>query len=113
MSEINEKKIEELANAVTKWLKDHNLWHDGIIMYYNDKKVKPNGKDCTVEEDYYASGVPSHAGIFSMIFEGPLHVIIGMGDDPKDLTSEFTNLFYEYGVYYELINTYTLTCYKL
>lgn len=113
MANIDEKKIEDLANAVIEWLKEHDFWHDGIIMYYNDKKVKPNGKEISVEEDYYASGVSSHAGIFSMIFEGPLHIVIGMGDDPKDLTSEFTQLFYKYDVYYELINTYTLTCYKL
>lgn len=113
MAKLDEKTTEKLANAVIKWLKEHNFWQDGIIMYYNDKKVKPNGNDCTVEEDYYASGVSSHAGIFSMIFEGPLHVVIGMGEDPKDLTSEFTKLFYEYNVYYELINTYTLTCYNM
>ena len=54
--ELKAKKMLFIAGGVgtapvypqVKWLKEHDFWHDGIIMYYNDKKVKPNGKEISI-----------------------------------------------------------------
>jgi len=122
MKRLTEKQVEELAKEIRKFLLDRHLWvdvkiyfngksfdtHDKVSgkFYYNDDKnlvVNKNDKP----EDYFEYVNPDH--ILSMSFEGDLYDLINYNMFPKTL-EDFDKIFEKYGVYYEIGNSWNLTC---
>lgn len=111
-------RSETLAQEIYKWLISHLLWIDTNIYYngkcmstYHNGKFRYNGKPFITEadpSDYFDYVADPH--ILSMSFEGPLYSILN-GSDFK-LAEEFRQLLDKHGVYYELGNSWNLTCFE-
>ena len=118
------RRNEALANEIREWLLDNEMWVDTYI-YFNgkaystsDKETKKfyyNDRDHLIvleNEDprnYFEYVADPH--ILSMSFEGPLYdVLNAYMPGWTRLEEEFRRIFEKYGVYYELGNSWNLTC---
>lgn len=121
---LSQELKEELATKIKDFLIKKELWIDTIIYvnnksistydskkhkyYYNDPLhiiVKENENPL----DYFEYANPD---TISMSFEGPLYEIMNIFDDSPILV-EFNELLKEYGLYYELGNSWNLSCYYI
>lgn len=117
----NSKKLESLAMEIYHWMVKHELWVDTCI-YYDGKRLSTKGTDengktiyryngeAFLDEadprDYFEYVAEEH--ILSMSFEGPLYDILNYGFG--ELEEEFQAIFHRHGVYFELGNSWNLTC---
>lgn len=117
---LTKENIEDLAEAIYKLLKKNGIWADTFI-YFNGCRIgnkDPEGHyhyDGTVymEEDkdprdYFEYVNKDH--ILSMSFEGPVNHMFNYGHYSRVL-KQFDALLAKYGVYYELGNSWNLSCY--
>lgn len=115
------KKLEALAKEIYQWLVDNEIWVD-VAIYYDGKRMaswgKEGGKDVFRYngEPFITEAEPSNyfeyvadPHILSMSFEGPLYDVLNYG---SGLENEFTAIFEKHGLYYELGNSWNLTCYE-
>lgn len=110
------KRNESLAKSIRKWLLQNEMWFDTVI-YFNDKAYSSDdGEKLVVHEnedpsDHFEYVNPDH--ILSMSFEGPLYAVMnGYCNGCIRLTNEFERILDRFGVYYELGNSWNLTCYE-
>lgn len=100
-------EIEKLANEIVKWLKDNDML-SATCIYYNNKRIC----DGVLEDgefdphDYFEYAAYDH--ILSMSFEDNLYDLINYMDG--NLLDKFNDIFKKYGLYYELGNSWNLTC---
>ena len=117
---LTKNKIEELANEIIEFLKEHGL-HDSVCIYYNNKRWRVeteylgDGKYSEKEViednmnplDYFEYANEKH--ILSMSFEGGLYDILNYTFGKRE--EELCAIFEKYGVYYEQGNGWNLTVY--
>ncbi len=119
---LTEAQIEELADRIYQLLKKNDLWADTFI-YFNGKRLgnkSPDGHyhydgSAFLEEnmnprDYFEYVNSDH--ILSMSFEGPVYHMFNYGEY-KTVDKKFNALLERYGLYYEIGNTWNLTCYYI
>lgn len=122
------KKCEELAHRIYEFLLKHGMWID-VGIYFNGMEMASCGEQngewkCAYNEvplffedknprDYFEYVNDHH--ILSMSFEGPFWQCMNgyAGDYGWCVVQEFDDLLAEYGLYYELGNTWNLTFYKI
>ena len=118
MSKITKTDIERLANEIIAFLELYDI-ADGVSIYYNGNVVRSkseytNGKyscfwaktDDVDPHDYFEYAAYDH--ILSMSFEGGLYDLLNYsGGSTMD---KFMGIFEKYGLYYELGNSWNLTC---
>ena len=117
---LTKNKIEELAQEIIKFLKKHDL-HDSVCIYYNNKRWRSTSEYLCdgkfryteiIEEninplDYFEYANTNH--ILSMSFEGGLYDILNYTFGKRE--EQFLAIFKKYGLYYELGNSWNLSCY--
>lgn len=124
MATINKRltkdQIEELAEKVYQLFRKNGIWSDTII-YFNGCSL--DNKDETGRYHYDGSayhhkdkdprdyfGYVNSDHILSMSFEGPVNHMFNYGEY-QDVLDEFNALLDGYGLYYELGNSWNLSCY--
>ena len=110
---LTKKQIEELATEIFNWLNDNEMWIDTQI-YFNGKCWSTSNKEhtefCYNERRYFE--YVREPNILSMSFEGDLYdVLNGYAYGWAKKAEEFNNIFRKYGVYFELGNSWNLSCY--
>lgn len=79
------------------------------------KRGVVNGQNVYIAEDYepdfsrFLPGRDEH--ILSMTFEGGLSRVIGLEYDMPEFMEKFDAIFKKYGVFYEQLESWNLTCY--
>lgn len=115
-------KNRRLANAIRKWLLDHDMWQD-VTIYFDGKAY--NTRDPENGKFYYND--PSHLVEYeddpsfyfdcvnpdnvSMSFEGPVCHMLYYDEYPR-LKKSFDKIFERFGVYYEFGDHWNCTCYE-
>ena len=121
-----EKRNENLANDIYKFLLDNEMWIDTCI-FYNGKCMATDDESEEGKRVYRYNGEPfirlddphryfdwvATPHILSMSFEGPLYEILNYPEDFPGLQEKFDMLFVRNGVYYELGDAWNLTCYEI
>jgi len=123
MSKLTKQMIEDLGNKVVKICV--NKGYDDTSVYFNGKRVHVGSGDIVFDDDYnyHFKDAPvevtenchpidyfeyvNENHILSMAFEGRLYDLLNYGSGSKSLEK----LFEDYGVYYELGNSWNLTLY--
>lgn len=115
-------KNRKLANAIRKWLLDHDMWQD-VTIYFDGKaygthdpengKFYYNDRSHLVEYDadpsfYFDYVNPDNV---SMSFEGPVCHMLYYGEYPR-LKKSFDKIFESFGIYYEFGDHWNFTCYE-
>lgn len=115
-------KNRKLANAIRKWLLDHDMWQD-VTIYFDgvvygtydpeDGKYYYNNPNHLIEykdnpEKYFNYVNPNNV---SMSFEGPICHVIYYEENPA-LKKSFDEIFECFGVYYTFGNYWNFTCYE-
>lgn len=118
---------ESLARDIYNWCKQHGLWGDNTIYFdgkawASDRRAWQGQLPNQIDEDLfeYADRDPrnyfeyANPDTVSMSFEGPLWAVLN-GDvlGWVELEAEFLALFEKYGMYYELGNSWNLSCYQV
>lgn len=120
---LTKTKIEELVKEIEEFLKKNELLAD-VSIYFNNKRhhwqYKWNTEEleleCEVMEDvspmdYFEYVNPKH--ILSMSFEGSFYdVMNGWTSYQFKLQDKFQKILDRYGVYYELGNSWNLSCFN-
>lgn len=122
---LTAEEKEALATEVFNWLVDHEMWVD-VAIYFNGKRWATNNKEhtefCYNEHKYFEDVADPkdyfeyvrEPNILSMSFEGALYdVLNGYSYGWEELEDEFGKIFEKYGLYYELGNSWNLTCYEI
>lgn len=123
---LTEELIENLAAEIREFLIAEEMWQD-VTIYFNRKAFstydKMNGKyyyndreHLVVLEDedpkrYFEYVNPDH--ILSMSFEGPVYEVVNHWPGYDSIRKRFDAIFEKYGLYYELGNTWNLSCYYI
>lgn len=109
---LTKKDIEQMANDIMCLLLAHYLEED-VSIYFNNKRMDKDGIEEDINpKDYLEYAANNH--ILSMSFEGRFNHIL---NDYLDATycdfiiNKFNDILNEYHVYYELGNSWNLTCY--
>lgn len=115
-------KIEELVTKIEEFLKEHELL-DSVCIYFNNKRrvwdwdwhndgaYKVREEDDIDPHDYFEYAAHNH--ILSMSFEGPLNAILNGNTENWKLEEQFEEILKKYNLYYELGNSWNLTCYPI
>ena len=124
MAKMTAKKTENLAKDIHKWLVNHEMWID-INIYFNGKcwstSSELDTEFCYNENRYFEYEADpkcyfeyvANPHILSMSFEGILYdVLNGYLHGWIKLEAEFKAIFEKYGLYFELGNTWNLTCFE-
>ena len=107
---LSKIKIEKMANEIVDFLKKNEMI-DCTCIYYNNKRIN-DGKLEDGEfdpHDYFEWAANDH--ILSMSFEGDLYDVINY--DGGRRLDKFQKIFSSYGLYYELGDSWNLTCYPI
>ena len=120
MKKITKTDIEDLAGEIVAFLKAYNI-ADAVSIYYNGNVIRSETdydrnsfsysytwiKTENVDpHDYFEYAAYDH--ILSMSFEGGLYDLLNYsGGSTMD---KFMKIFEQYGLYYELGNSWNLTC---
>lgn len=120
VNRLTEEQIEKLAVEIRQFLIEHGLWED-VDIYFNgksfttyDEETKkyyyndPEHLIVLEDEDpneYFSYAAEDH--ILSMTFTGPLY---NWMKRPQGL-DKFNQIFTKYGLYYELGDSWNLSCY--
>ena len=130
MKKLTKEMIEELGNKVVNICVEKGYGDTSV--YFNGKRVHIGCGELIFDDDddedgigYHYKDVPTETienchpcdyfeyfnenHILSMSFEGILYDYFNYGDVP----SELNNLFEEYGIYYELGNSWNLSVYPI
>lgn len=116
----------KLANEIREWLLSHDMWVDVTIYFdgvaystsdkenkhfaYNDPNTLFEYEDDPRRHFEYVN--PEH--ILSMSFEGDLYYLLNCEWEwQKNWYEEFRSIFKRNGVYYELGNSWNLSCYDV
>lgn len=125
-AKMTAKQKENLAKEIHSFLVKHGLWVDCSI-YFNGKcwstqrKVGDRLEFCYNENRYFESVadpkdyfeyVRQPENILSMSFEGGLYEVLN-GYHSYKLEAEFQQIFRKYGLYYEMGNSWNLSCYEI
>lgn len=125
-AKLSPKQREALAKEIHQFLVSHGLWVDCNI-YFNGKcwstmqKVGDHHEFCYNENRYFESVadpkdyfeyVREPENILSMSFEGGLYEVLN-GYHSYKLEAEFQQIFHKYGLYYEMGNSWNLSCYEI
>lgn len=126
VNRLTEEQIEKLAVEVRQFLLDNLLWQD-VDIYFNgksfmtyDEKTKkyyyndPDHLFVLEDEDpseYFSYAAEDH--ILSMTFTGPLYDLIKypQAEGNQEKLDKFNQIFTKYGLYYELGDSWNLSCY--
>lgn len=109
--QLTTETIEALANSLRLFLRQNDLWHDTLILFNQIAYTSRDDSIVLLEERadphaYFEHVAEPH--ILSMCFEGPLYDLINHRGGA--LLDAFNQIFEAYDVYYELGNTWNLTC---
>lgn len=120
---LTKEQTEELAQAIYQLLLRHEMWID-VRIYYNNKCMKTSFIDDSGKESFRYNGEPfvvedvDPRGYFpyvgptlSMSFEGPMYTAMNYGEGYDGFLAEFNALLSQFGLYYELGNTWNLSVY--
>ncbi len=126
LNTLTEELIENLAVEIREFLLAEEMWQD-VTIYFNGKAFstydKENGKyyyndreHLVVQEDedperYFEYVNPEH--ILSMSFEGPVYEMVNCWPGYSSIQKRFDSIFEKYGIYYELGNSWNLSCYYI
>lgn len=105
----NSKKLEALAKEIHKWLVAHEMWTD-VAIYYDGKRMASWEPSITEADPSTHFEYVADPHILSMSFEGPLYDVLNYY---PALEAEFEKLFEKHGLYYELGDSWNLTCYEI
>lgn len=124
MKKITKADIERLANEIIAFLEAYHIASD-VSIYYNGNVIRSktehvwdwdnseyNAKYTWVKtydvdpHDYFEYAAYDH--ILSMSFEGGLYDLLNYNGGSK--MDKFMKIFEKYGLYYELGNSWNLTC---
>lgn len=120
MNAKQHKKIEQLAKEIHTFLVKNELWID-VHIYFNGKCWGTNSKDgtefCYNQNKYFEYEANpkdyfeyvAEPNILSMSFEGSLYEVLN-GYWGAKLEEEFSKILEKHGLYYELGNSWNLTC---
>lgn len=101
---------QNVALAIVRFLKHHNLFHD-VRIYFNGVATDSAEE---VIQDIYPSDYFSSANDESvcMSFEGPLYEVLNRKGSPG-VAQAFRDLLEEYGFFYEMGDAWNLCLYEL
>lgn len=110
MPKYTKLDIEKMVDKIVSFLKE-NEFDDSVCIFYNNKRLLL--EDGIVEDnvnphDYFEYAADQH--IISMSFEGMLYDLLNDSFDDS-LEEEFRTLLDDYGIYYELGNSWNLSYY--
>lgn len=120
---LTTKETENLATEIFNWLVDNELWID-VAIYFNGRRWSTHDKVCDefcYNERRYFEDKADPADYFeyvrkpnvlSMSFEGDLYDVLN-GYWGARHEEEFSKILEKYGLYYELGNTWNLSCYEI
>ena len=121
MSKITKTDIENLANEIIAFLEAYDI-ADSVSIYYNGNVVRSKTeytkgkylyswiKTYDIDpHDYFEYAAYDH--ILSMSFEGGLYDVLNYNGGSK--MDKFIKIFERYGLYYELGNSWNLSCYLI
>lgn len=115
---LTKVEIEIMAREVRDFLDTFGMANDGILLY-NDKVahyVANEGKWEVIDDTdpHIYSKYNAYDHIFSMLFDGRLYSVIYCENSYyKGLHNQFMSIFKKRGLYYELGEATTLTCYPI
>lgn len=125
MKKLTKDMIEEFGNKVVEICKTHGYGDTSV--YFNGKRYSIGCGELVVDDDgdFHYENVPvtlkenchpedyfdyyNENHILSMSFEGPLYDLLNYGSGSRVLETVFA----EYGVYYELGNSWNLSVYPV
>lgn len=127
--EFNLKEVDDVlskidfANEIYSLLLENGMWIDtyiytcGVCLGTSNSELtefRYNGSPFMFsDEPTNRFEYVRDPNILSMSFEGPLYDILNGYTHNREFENKFEKIFKKYGVYYELGDTWNLTCYPL